>query len=135
MGTGQLLLVVEDDELVRQGLAVVLEEAGYVVVTAANGREALTYLRHHLPPALILLDMMMPAADGWHFMDLRDQDTGLAAVPVLIMTAIGVACEEWASSLGAVGYLRKPVSEGELVGAVDATLARLPAEAFDRLRA
>jgi chemotaxis family two-component system sensor histidine kinase/response regulator PixL len=130
MGTGQLLLVVEDDELVRQGLAVVLDQAGYVVVTAANGREALTYLRKHLPPALILLDMMMPAADGWLFMKLRAEDTALASVPVIIMTAIGVASEKWASSQGAVGCLRKPVTEGELVETVGAALARLPAGAL-----
>jgi CheY-like chemotaxis protein len=134
MGTGQLLLVVEDGELVRQGLAVVLEQAGYVVVTAANGREALTYLRHQLPPALILLDMMMPEADGWHFMALRARDAGLASVPVVMITAIGVASQEWATSLGAAGYLHKPVTEEELVEAVDATLARLPAATLDRLR-
>jgi CheY-like chemotaxis protein len=93
MGTGQTLLMVEDDETARQGLAVVLEQAGYVVVTAANGREALTYLRHHLPP-LIRLDMMMPAADSWHFMRRRAQGAALASVPVLIMTAIGAAGEK-----------------------------------------
>jgi two-component system, chemotaxis family, sensor histidine kinase and response regulator PixL len=129
MATGQTVLVVEDDETVRQGLAVVLEQAGYVVVTAANGREALTYPRSHLPPALILLDMMMPAADGWHFMRLRARDA-LASVPVLIMTAIGVASQEWATSLGVVGYLRKPVAEDELVEAVGATLARLSGAAL-----
>jgi CheY-like chemotaxis protein len=50
MGTGQTLLVVEDDGTVRQGLAVILEQARYVGVTAANGRNALIYLRHHLRP-------------------------------------------------------------------------------------
>jgi two-component system response regulator MprA len=130
MPTGQTVLVVEDDETVRQGLAVVLEPAGYVVVTAANGREALTYLRNHLPPALILLDMMMPAADGCHVMRGRAQDAALASVPVIIMTAIGVASEEWATGLGAAGYLRKPVAEDELVAAVRATLARLPGAAL-----
>jgi CheY-like chemotaxis protein len=122
--------VVEDNEIVLQGLAVVLEQADYVVVTAANGREALTHLRNHLAPAPTLFDMMMPAADGWHFMRFRARHAALAAVPVIIMTAIGAACEEWATSLGAAGYLHKPVTEAELVEAVDATLARLPAEAF-----
>jgi CheY-like chemotaxis protein len=99
------------------------------VVTAANGREALTYLRHHLPSALILLDMM-PAADGWHFMRRRAQGAALTSVPVLIMTAIGAASEKWAISLGAAGYFRKPVTEAELVEAVGASLPRLPAEAL-----
>jgi hypothetical protein len=47
---------------------------------------------------------------------------------------LGVASQEWATSLGAAGYLHKPVTEHELVGAVGATLARLPAEALGRLR-
>jgi CheY-like chemotaxis protein len=108
MGIGQTLLVVDDDETTRMGLAVALEEAGYVVVMAGNAREALVYLRDHLPPALILLDMMMPAADVWQFVRWRAQDAALAAIPLLITTALGVAAEEWAASLGACGLLQKP---------------------------
>jgi CheY-like chemotaxis protein len=108
--TGNILLVVEDDDIVRDGLVYVLQEAGYKVVTAANGRAALDYLRDKPAPTLILLDMMMPEYDGWTFLRLRSQQPTLKAIPVLVMTAIGVASPEWARDLGANGILRKPLA-------------------------
>ncbi len=108
MASGKTLLVVDDDKDVREDLATVLRDAGYAVVALGNGREALDYLRQHRPPDLILLDMMMPEYDGWLFLRERYREPALAAVPVLVMTAIGVACPEWAASLGADGLLHKP---------------------------
>src|SRR5438270_3175209 len=95
------ILVVEDDETTRQSLATALRDAGFDVVTAGNGQEALDYVHSHPPPVLILLDMMMPAHDGWEFLRLRGQDPTLAGVPVIVLTALGVASELWARSLGA----------------------------------
>jgi two-component system response regulator MprA len=113
-GSGTLLIV-EDNEVVREGLAVVLRRAGYAVVPAANGQEALAALRGGLRPDLILLDMLLPTVDGWRFLDQRRREPALAAIPVVILTGLGVAGPEWASSLGAAGLLRKPVETDELL--------------------
>jgi CheY-like chemotaxis protein len=105
--TGKTLLVVEDDIITREGLAVVLREAGYTVAVAANGTDAIDHLLAN-PTSLVLLDMMMPACDGWSVLHRHLKDLALTAIPVVIMTALGVASLEWAIGLGAAGYLRKP---------------------------
>jgi two-component system response regulator MprA len=106
-GSGTLL--VEDDKVVREGLAIILRRAGYAVLPAANGQEALAALRGGLRPDLILLDMLVPVVDGWRFLEQRRREPALAAFPVLVMTGLSVASAEWAAALGAAGFLRKPV--------------------------
>jgi two-component system, chemotaxis family, chemotaxis protein CheY len=105
----KLILVVEDNEVVREGMAVVLGRFGCRVTLAADSSEALALLRGGLRPHLILLDMLTPGLDGWSFLEQRRRDPALAGIPVLITTALGVASEEWAAALGASGLLRKPV--------------------------
>jgi CheY-like chemotaxis protein len=99
----------------REGLAVVLRQRGYTVLTARDGAEALKLLQTGPAPGLILLDMM-PGCDGWQFLDRRKPRPALAAVPVVLIT--GLADADWAASLGAVGFLRKPCD-------VDALLAEV----------
>src|SRR5581483_2671539 len=60
------VLVVDDDLIIRETVAALLEDDGYVVEQAANGLEALAHLEGHLP-AVVLLDMRMPLMDGWAF--------------------------------------------------------------------
>jgi CheY-like chemotaxis protein len=112
---GLTVVVVEDNRISREGLAVVLREEGAVVALAADGQETLAYLRSRPPPDLVLLDMMLPGIDGWGVLAERRRDPSMAAVPVLILTGLGIASPDWAASLGAAGYLRKPVdAEGLL---------------------
>jgi len=112
---GGALLVVEDDPAVREEWAAALRRVGYAVTTAADGRQALALLREGLTPPLIVLDMLTPEVDGWHFLERKRHDPALAAVPVVITTGLGVASSEWAASLGAAGYLRKPVEIDDLL--------------------
>jgi CheY-like chemotaxis protein len=112
---GLTLLVVEDNEVVREGLAVVLRREGATVALAADGKEALACLRSKPPPDLVLMDMMMPGVDGWAALAETKRDPVLATVPVLIVTGLGVANAEWAASLGAAGFLRKPVETDALL--------------------
>jgi two-component system response regulator MprA len=112
---GLTLLVVEDNEILREGLAAVLRREGCAVALAADGEEALAYLRAKPPPDLVLLDMMMPRVDGWEFLVERRRNPALAAVPVVITTALSIANAEWATSLGAAGLLRKPVETEALI--------------------
>ena len=80
------VLVVEDDAATREVLGLAFEVHGYDVAAAANGREALDYLRGHPRPGVILLDLMMPVVDGAGFMELYRQVPGPHA-PIIVITA------------------------------------------------
>ena len=118
---GKTILVVEDDDVTREGFGIVLKEHGYQVAFARNGQDALEYLQTHDAPDLISLDMFMPGMDGWHFLKLRNRRW--LSVPVLVTTALKVGSDEWARSLGAWGLLEKPVDPVSLLHRVKTCLA------------
>jgi CheY-like chemotaxis protein len=103
------VLLVEDDDDVRAAYAAYLEGAGYVVVEAGDGREALQRLRA-APDAfcLILLDLFMPTMDGWTFRKRQLRDPAMAAIPVVVISADPDVVPT-AAALGAVGSMRKPL--------------------------
>jgi CheY-like chemotaxis protein len=117
------ILVVEDDVIIREGLTTVLGRAGYQIIPAANGREALDRLREK-PVDLILLDMMLPVLDGWRFLERRRRDQEPLPAPVLVVTGFEEGSLEWAVALGAAGYLRKPVAIETLLAEVERCCAR-----------
>ena len=111
--SGQCILLVEDDELLRGAMKMVLEWEGYRVACAGDGREALDYLRAGERPALILLDLMLPGLDGWQFRREQRGDPALAAVPVVVVSALDAFdCPE------ADAHVRKPFAAEELLEAV-----------------
>ena len=116
------VLVVEDDPAIREYIAFVLDDAGYKQAWAANGQEALAYLRSHAAPTLILLDLMMPIMDGRAFRAEQQRDPALADIPVVMLTA-STNGDTSAHELGAAGYLPKPMLPDEIV----ATVARYQA--------
>jgi DNA-binding response OmpR family regulator len=116
--TNKTILIVEDDAIFREGLAIILRREGYRVLLAENGREAIDRFHEGPAPNLLLLDMMLPVEDGWRLMERRRHNAVLAAVPVLIVTALGVSSPDWAKGLGACGLLRKPIEIGELLAEV-----------------
>jgi CheY-like chemotaxis protein len=82
-----LLLVVEDDAIIRMRLKILLEMEGYRVREASNGRDALEFLRQSRDfPCLVVLDLMMPVMDGIEFRRTQLQDPDPAHVPVVIVT-------------------------------------------------
>ena len=85
----EYILIVDDDEDIRLALAEALEDEGYQVRTAANGKEALALLRSSPPPCLILLDLMMPVMNGWEFREQQLGDPALAEIPVYVISAAG----------------------------------------------
>jgi CheY-like chemotaxis protein len=123
--TGKTILVVEDDSIQRAGLLALLEQQGYLVQAAADGRTALELLRNGLAPDLIILDMMIPPpdCDGWHFLEKRRKMPAAASVPILITTSLSVASPEWAASLGARGLVRKPIDAEPMLASIQACLA------------
>lgn len=112
---GLTLLVVEDNEIAREGVAAVLRREGCAAVLAVDGEQALACLRSGPVPDLILLDMMMPRVDGWKLLGELRKDPALAAVPTVVMTGLSIASREWAESLGAVGVLHKPLETEALL--------------------
>src|SRR4051812_13349602 len=82
------ILIVEDEHPIRNVITEILEEEGYRVASAANGLEALTYLRQHTHPRLILLDLGMPIMTGWEFREQQQRDPTIAMIPVILMSAL-----------------------------------------------
>lgn len=98
------ILIVDDDDDIRETLRDLLEDEGYQVLEASNGREALARLRHG-SVCVVLLDLMMPIMDGWEFREEQLADPAIASVPVVIITASG----RTNGSLGGVDILKKPL--------------------------
>ena len=84
-GAGRIL-VVDDDEDVREAVADLLRDEGFIVDTAENGRVALELLRTRLA-ALIFLDLEMPEINGDAFIRIAKDDQRLAAIPIVVITA------------------------------------------------
>jgi CheY-like chemotaxis protein len=113
---GHQILLVDDDESIRDSLSSLLEGEGYGVASVANGREALERLRSKAPPpCLILLDWMMPVMDGEAFLREQQQDSALAGIPVVVITA---AAGTRLAALGGTPCIRKPIQIDKLMGAV-----------------
>jgi DNA-binding response OmpR family regulator len=81
------VLVVDDDEAERTALADVMRADGYDVVVAEDGEQALASLDYLGPPALIVLDLMMPRMNGWQVLQAMERTTRLADIPVIVLTA------------------------------------------------
>jgi CheY-like chemotaxis protein len=113
------VLIVEDDEDVRGAYAAFLEGAGYRVVEAADGQEALRELRSLRDAVcLILLDLFMPIMNGWAFRAEQLRDPALATIPVVVISADS-RTDQKAAQLGAVAHLQKPIDMNALVSLVD----------------
>ena len=83
------ILIVDDDDDVRQTLTELLEDEGYKAVGAGNGVEALQQLQRSPLPCVILLDLTMPVMDGLQFREEQIRDGRLSAIPVVVITAGG----------------------------------------------
>ncbi|MFN2225878.1 MAG: response regulator transcription factor [Anaerolineae bacterium] len=121
----QRILVVDDDKEIVRLLRAYLEQAGYQVLVAYNGENALHVLRRERPD-LVVLDLMLPDRDGWDVTRIVRSDEGLAATPIIMLTArvedhdkiIGL-------ELGADDYVTKPFNPREVVARVRAVLRRV----------
>ncbi len=110
------IIVVEDDEGIRETMAALLEDEGFHVLQAENGQQGLALLRESGGVALVLLDLWMPVMNGWQMMDALRADPELKGVPVVVISAAG----EVPPPDGAKAFLRKPVRLETLLEAVHA---------------
>src|SRR5512144_2951122 len=82
------VLVIEDDADARQGLVLLLEARGCMVLAACDGSEGLRLART-MPAEVITLDLEMPVMDGWSFRLLQQRDAALSDIPVIVVSACG----------------------------------------------
>jgi CheY-like chemotaxis protein len=107
------ILLVDDDPDIRESLKGLLEDEGYSVKEAANGKEALDVLNATPIPCLILLDLTMPIMDGWRFLE-ELRHTSAAGVPVVVLTA----ADPRKPILGVRKIFMKPIPLGPLLNMV-----------------
>lgn len=111
------ILVVEDDPTSREALVTLLESQGYDVAAAADGEEALARLRAPEPPALVLLDLMLPVMDGFEFRTRQMQQPELAEIPVIVLSG-GGDLDRKSGPLHVDACLRKPLEPDVLLDEV-----------------
>jgi two-component system, OmpR family, phosphate regulon response regulator PhoB len=132
-----LVLVVEDDPDTRELIQLNLELAGYNVITATNGREALEVVRRETPAA-ILLDLMLPEVDGWGVIEKLKSgaDPEIAEVPVFMVTARTEYQNRLRGGIeGALRYITKPFDPAQLPEMIaDAIGPGAPSEPEQRRR-
>lgn len=107
------ILVVDDEEMIRDSLVEFLDEHGYQAVGAVNGQDALQKLGG-LRPCLIILDLMMPVMDGHAFRQQQLSDPELSTIPVLILSAYHDVAKS-ASALAVADHLSKPLKLHDLL--------------------
>src|SRR5437868_3479296 len=101
------VLIVEDDSDIREMVAYLLQDAGYAVLQASDGFEAMQHLRQTRPD-LIVLDLMLPRMSGWQFLEQTRPELDRAHIPVVILSAIA-GRGDYPSTLGVAGWLTKPI--------------------------
>jgi CheY-like chemotaxis protein len=109
------IVLVEDDEGIRETMGALLSDEGFHVVEAANGEEGLAALRATHDPCLVLLDLWMPVMNGWQMLEAMRDDPALQRVPVLVISAAG----DLTPPAGASAFLRKPIRLETLLAHVE----------------
>ncbi|MBZ5559704.1 MAG: response regulator [Acidobacteriia bacterium] len=109
------VLVVDDDPNLVRLMSKFLRLEGFASASAANGQEALTYLRGGGDANVILLDLRMPVMDGWAFRREQKGDPDLAGIPIVVLSGVDA---DHVSDLEAAAAFNKPVSFPDVIGVV-----------------
>ena len=120
------VLVVDDEALIAMALEAALEDAGFRVATAANGRQGLERLAEAPRPEIVLLDMMMPVMNGPAMLAAMAADPELRGIPVIVLSSLPEeAVRDRAKGVAAI--LRKPYTADEVLDAIARVLGRAQA--------
>jgi CheY-like chemotaxis protein len=118
------VLVVDDDAAIRRMIIAALKREGnYILMEAANGREALDAMRGQVPD-VVVLDLMMPVLSGWDVLQERQSDPKLRAIPVILISANRDPEIASAVDKGICAFLPKPFDIGALGALVKSCIAR-----------
>lgn len=112
------ILIVEDDNSIRELLVELLQSEGYEVSSAVNGLEGLKCLETEKQPDLILIDLMMPVMDGYSFRTEQMKHPGWSKIPVVVMSAEANAKEKM-KSYNITAFLSKPVELDTILSTVE----------------
>jgi CheY-like chemotaxis protein len=110
------VMIIDDDDAIREALEDVLSDEGYEVVGVSDGQQALDYLHGEKRPNAILVDLWMPVMDGWKFLDALLEDPRLCRIPLVVLTA---ARDQRARDLRVAEVLTKPVQLQQVLGALE----------------
>jgi CheY-like chemotaxis protein len=110
------VMIIDDDDAIREALEDVLSDEGYEVVGVSDGQQALDYLHGEKRPHAILVDLWMPVMDGWKFLDALLEDPRLCRIPLVVLTA---ARDQRARDLRVAEVLTKPVQLQQVLGALE----------------
>jgi excisionase family DNA binding protein len=112
---GPIVLIVDDDERLREYVRVNLEMEGYSVHEAGSAEDGMKVL-DELRPDLVLLDVMMPKVDGWEMLQLMHERHGVGSIPVVMFSGkVDEAAADEAAERGAQGFIGKPFDPQELI--------------------
>lgn len=115
MPNSHRILLVDDDRASRDALFVFLGAAGYSVLTADNGRQALDLLEHGIRPRLVILDLRLPQISGWDVLEHIRSDVAMRQIPVIVCTATPAQDGLIRRRITADAILQKPISLDELL--------------------
>ncbi|WP_299535902.1 response regulator [Ulvibacterium sp.] len=119
------VLLIEDDTILRENTAELLELSSYEVITAANGKKGVTMAKKHLPD-VVICDIMMPELDGYGVLQTLFKDDTTKSIPFIFLSAKTERKDiRQGMELGADDYLTKPYEEAELIGAIESRLAKV----------
>ncbi len=113
------ILVIEDNEDIRENVAEILTLSDYKVLTAANGKEGIEVAQKHVPD-LIICDIMMPGVDGYGVLHILHKDPSTQNIPFIFLTAKSERSDfRAAMEMGADDYITKPFAGNELLNAIE----------------
>ena len=126
MGEKKKILIVDDERDIVKALMIRLQGAGYEVVTAFDGAQGI-FVAHKEKPDLILLDIRMPAGNGFSVAEKLKHSVNTLSIPVIFLTGSPERnAEERAMTLGARFYIKKPYDPEELLDAIKRALEKEP---------
>jgi CheY-like chemotaxis protein len=117
------VLVVDDEPLIAMALEAALEDAGYQVVTAANGQQGLERLAEAPRPDVVLLDMMMPVMNGPAMLAAMAATPGLDGIPVIVLSSLPEEAVR-VRTKDVAAILRKPYTVREVLSAITQALGK-----------
>ena len=119
----QMMLIVEDEEVIRKSLSLQLSKAGYEVIEAEDGQRAILHLADHAFD-LIICDIVMPNKDGWQLMKETKESPKARDIPVITLTAKSEDKDMFKTyDLGATYYIPKPFTKARLLYGIEMILS------------
>ena len=125
------ILIIEDNDDIRENLAEILELAGYEAHTAENGKRGVEMVEQLLPD-LILCDVMMPVLDGYGTLNILHKKPSTADIPFIFLTAKSEKADfRYGMNLGADDYITKPFETNEMLNVIELRLKRAERKQLD----